>query len=274
MKDDGTRWEIPWRLFLAETIGTAVLLFGGLSLVIFMFGAGSPIEPLLPSVAVRRIITGFLFGCVGTMVALSAVGKESGAHINPAVTLGFWLMQKLDGKTALGYMLSQLAGAVLGCVPLFIWGAMGRSIDFGATVPGSGYTLQTAMLGEVITTFGLVASLFVFLGFRSLRSFTPFMVPFLYAVMVPLEASISGTSTNPARTFGPAVISGQWHGWWIYWAGPLIGTLAAILACSSFAKRIEVAKLYHFETDRRRLFRRMAARSMTPEMLPEEPHAK
>jgi aquaporin Z len=84
------------------------------------------------------------------------------------------------------------------------------------------------------------------------------VVPFLYAVMVPLEAHISGTSTNPARTFGPALISGRWDGWWIYWVGPLVGMMIAIAMFSSFARRIEVAKLYHFESDRRRLFHRMA----------------
>ena len=98
----------------------------------------------------------------------------------------------------------------------------------------------------------------MFLAFRQLRPYTPFVIPFLYAVMVPLEAHISGTSTNPARTFGPALISGRWDGWWIYWVGPMLGMLAAIIACSSIAKRIEVAKLYHFESDRRRLFHRMA----------------
>jgi aquaporin Z len=73
--------------------------------------------------------------------------------------------------------------------------------------------------------------------------------------MVPLEASISGTSTNPARTLGPAVISGQWDGWWIYWVGPLLGMLLGILACSFFIRKIEVAKLYYFESDNRRFFK-------------------
>ncbi len=113
-------------------------------------------------------------------------------------------------------------------------------------------------MGEAVTTFGLVATLSICLGFRRLRPYTPFVIPWLYAVMVPLEAHISGTSTNPARTFGPALISGRWDGGWIYWVGPMLGTLAAILACSSLARRIEVAKLYHFENDRRRLFHRMA----------------
>jgi aquaporin Z len=251
-------WQGRLRLFLSELVGTAVLLLGGLSLVIFMFGAGSPMERIVPSVVLRQILTGFLFGCIGATIALSPVGKESGAHINPAVTLGFWLMQKLDARTALGYVVAQLIGACVGCLPLLAWGSMGRSIAFGATIPGANFTTETVLIGEVVTTFALIAGLCLFIAFRNLRPFTPFMIPFLYAIMVPLEAPISGTSTNPARTFGPAVISGQWQGWWIYWVGPLIGTLVAILLCSSLARRIEVAKLYHFESDRRRIFHRMA----------------
>jgi len=69
---------------------------------------------------------------------------------------------------------------------------------------------------------------------------------------------LSGTSTNPARSLGPAVISGEWQGWWIYWAGPLIGMFAAVLVFSFLAKRIEVAKLYHFESGHRQLFRTMS----------------
>jgi len=253
-------WGVPLQLLVYEMIGTGLLLLGGLSFVILMFGNGSPMEQLIPSIVLRRILTSFLFGCVGATIALSVVGKISGAHINPAVTFGFWMMKKLDAKTAAGYMLAQLVGAFLGSVPLLLWGALGRSIDFGATVPGKGYSLEAVMMGEAATTFGLVASLFVFIAFRRVRHFTPFMVPFLYAVMVPLEADISGTSTNPARTFGPAVISGRWDAWWIYWLGPIIGTVIAIVVCSRFTHRIEVAKLYHFdhEPDRRRLFHRMA----------------
>jgi len=73
----------------------------GLSLVILMFGTGSPIIGIVPSEGWRRLITGFLFGTTGALIALSPVGKESGAHINPVVTLGFWLMHKLDTRTPL-----------------------------------------------------------------------------------------------------------------------------------------------------------------------------
>ena len=247
-----------WRKLVSEVVGTAILVFGGLSVIIVMFGSGSPMEQMVPSVTGRRAVTGFLFGSIGAMIALSRVGKESGAHINPAVTLGFWLMQKLDTRTALGYVIAQLIGAVLGAVPLLAWGALGRSVDFGATLPGPSYTISAVLLGEVATTFALVVGLCVFLGFRPLRHFTPFLMPPLYGLMVPLEAALSGTSTNPARSFGPAVISGQWDGWWIYWVGPCLGTLAGILVCSALAKRIEEAKLYHFEAQRRRLFHHAA----------------
>jgi aquaporin Z len=248
--------RMPWRPYAAELVGTGVLVLVGLSLVILMFGQGSPMPRLLPSDGVRRLITGFLFGTTGALIALSPVGKISGAHINPVVTVGFLIMGKLDPRTVVGYVVAQLAGAILGCLPLLAWGAMGRSVAFGATLPGPGYTLETALLGEIVTTFIMVSLLTVFLGFRRIRPFTPALFPFLYALMVYAEAPVSGTSTNPARSLGPSVVSAQWAGWWVYWAGPFIGMLVACLVCSAFAKRIEVAKLYHFDSDHDGLFRR------------------
>jgi len=258
MEDSSSR-PVPWALFVSELIGTALLVLVGLSLVILMFGAGTPMERLIPSEGLRRLVTGFLFGTTGACIALSAVGKASGAHINPVVTLAFRLMGKLDLRTTLGYIGAQLIGAVVGSLPLLFWGAMGESVAFGATLPGSGFTLSTVLLGEVITTFAMVTLLAVFLGFRKIRPFTPGIFPPLYAVMVWAESPISGTSTNPARSLGPSVISGEWQGWGIYWVGPMIGAIAACLVCSALAKRITVAKLYHFDSDHDRLFRRMSA---------------
>jgi aquaporin Z len=100
-------WRFPWQLFLSELIGTALLVLVGLSLVILMFGAGSPMVRVVPGEGARRLITGFLFGTTGALIALSPVGKESGAHINPVVSLGFWLMGKLDLPTTLGYIEAQ-----------------------------------------------------------------------------------------------------------------------------------------------------------------------
>ena len=256
MIKDSNSWHIPWALFVSELIGTALLVLVGLSLVILMFGIGTPMASLIPSEGYRRLITGFLFGTTGASIAMSPVGKMSGAHINLVITLGFRLMGKLDMLTTLGYIAAQMIGAVVGSLPLLLWGAMGESVAFGATLPGSGYTLSTVLLSEVITTFTMVALLCVFLGFRKIRPFTPAIFPPLYAIMVWAEAPISGTSTNPARSLGPSIISGQWQDWWIYWIGPIAGMMLAVLACSFLVKRIEVAKLYHFETEHDRLFRR------------------
>ena len=165
----------------AELVGTAVLVLVGLSLVILMFGEGSPVPSVLPRQGWRRLITGFLFGTTGALIALSPVGQRSGAHINPIVTLPFRLMGKLDLPTSLGYVVAQLAGAILGSVPLLAWGAMGRSVTFGATVPGEGYPVGAVLLGEVVTAFAMVALLCVFLAFagfvRSRRGSFPSWTP-------------------------------------------------------------------------------------------------
>jgi len=240
-------------------IVTALLLLAGLSLVIFMFGAGSPMASLIPSEDVRRPITGFLFGGIGSLIAISKVGKVSGAHLNPVVTLAFRFFGKLDLRKTLEHIAAQLVGSVVGCAPLLLWGGMGKSIHFGATAPGPGYSVSTAFWGEVITTFAMLTLLILFLAFRTIRTYTPAIFPPLYSFMVWAEAVISGTSTNPARSFGPAVISGQWNAWWIYWAGPLLAAIAACLVCSLLAKKIEVAKIYHFDTEKDRMFRRSAA---------------
>jgi aquaporin Z len=242
----------------SEAIGTALLVAVGLSIVILDFGHGSPVLQVIPSAGWRRLITGFLFGTTGGLIALSPLGKESGAHVNPAVTLSFSLMGKLRADIALGYVFAQLAGAVAGALPLLAWGGMGRSVDYGATLVGAGSGEAWALLGETACTFALVFGLFFFLQHPRLRAFTPALFPFLYAVMVFVESPLSGTSTNPARSLGPAVISGAWQGWWLYWLGPLLGTLLAVAVYRLNWRRwstIEVAKLHHFEHDRYGIFR-------------------
>ena len=92
------------RFFISEFIGTGILLFGGLSLVIFMFGTGSPGPQLIPDLLTRQLITGFLFGGLGASIALSPIGTVSGAHINPAVTMVFWLYRKIEGRLAITYV--------------------------------------------------------------------------------------------------------------------------------------------------------------------------
>ncbi len=248
--------SFPWSKIWAEIAGTALLLLIGLSIVIFLFGSGSPMEQYIPSVKLRQVISGFFFGGTGALIAISPLGKESGAHINPVVTMAFWLFNRIESRVAIAYIVAQLIGAVLGTLPLLAWGQLGRSISFGATQPGPGYTMPVALIGEVITTFTMVTLLILFLAFKKTRQYTPALFPFLYAIMVPLEADISGISTNPARSFGPSVVSGIWNAWWIYWIGPFLGALLASRLCSRLARRITSAKLYHFDSDTDKLFRK------------------
>jgi aquaporin Z len=252
------RSKYPFGHLAAEFGGTALLVAVGLSFVILDFGSGSPMQGIIPSESLRRLVTGFLFGATGGLIAISPLGKISGAHINPVVSFAFWVKGKMRGTHALGYGLSQLAGAVAGSLPLLIWGPIGRSIEFGATQPGGGYSPWVALLGEIATTFAMVLLLLFFVSHRRIRRFTPMLFPFLYAVMVFLEAPLSGTSTNPARSLGPAVLSGDWVSWWVYWAGPLLGALLAVgVHTGSWLNllEIEVAKLYHFEHDPGGVFR-------------------
>ncbi|MEJ2695455.1 MAG: aquaporin [Candidatus Sulfobium sp.] len=248
----GEKFPLPLTIFISELAGTGLLVAVGISMVILNFGRGSPVALLVPGEGFRRIITGFLFGSTGCLIALSPIGRESGAHINPVVTLAFWSLRKIRGVHAFWYVVAQLAGGILGALPLVAWGRMGESIHFGATVPGYGYDVWAALAGETATTFCLVAGLFSFIRRRSIRRFTPLLFPFLYALMVFLEAPVSGTSTNPARSLGPAVVSGQWQAWWVYWMGPVIGSLLAVSAFRFTWLRhmeVEIAKLYHFEHD-------------------------
>lgn len=237
-----------WRALLGEFAGTGILVAVGLSVVIFNFSPHAPLGALLGP-GPRRALTGFLFGSVGALVTLSGLGRASGAHLNPVVTLAFLLQGRTTVTRAAGYLLAQCLGALVGAATLLAWGNRGASVHYGATLPGAAYGTWWAAAGEVGATFVMVLLLLVFVGTRRLRRFTPALFPPLYAAMVYLEAPISGTSTNPARSLGPAVVGADWHAWWIYWVGPAIGCCFAVLAFRSpllSHLEIEVARVYHF----------------------------
>jgi aquaporin Z len=213
-----------WKLFLAEAIGTGLLLLFGLSIVIFNWGEGSVMPRLIPSEPARRLLTGFLFGTVGCLITISPVGKYSGAHINPAVTLAFWLRGKMKFLTMIGYVISQLIGGIIGCIPLLLWGKQGESIQYGITLPGDA-GLRAAFTGEIIATACLIIYLYIFIGRKRLRNYTPYGIPILYSILTWAEAPLSGCSTNPARSFAPALVAENFTDHWLYWVAPIIGMI-------------------------------------------------
>ena len=235
------------KAYLSEFVGTALLVLVGLSFVIFVNGKGSPVLKIIPDGGIRRAISGFLFGTTGCLITISPVGKISGAHINPMVSIAFWMRGNMTFENMLGFVAAQMAGAIVGCVPLLLWGKQGLSMDYGATIPNG---VNAAFTGEIWTTFVLIAVILFFTSHDKLKNFTPFMMPIIYCIMVYVEAPVSGTSTNPARSFGPAVVSNVWSGYWLYWVAPLIGTLIAVLVFNvGWLKHLRsgVAKLYHFK---------------------------
>jgi aquaporin Z len=234
-----------FRLYLSECIGVAVLLFIGLSIVIFNWGEGSVVAKQIPSPTLRTIITGFLFGTVGCLVSISPVGKISGAHINPAVSIAFWIRGKMHFTVLLGYIVGQMIGAIIGCIPLLLWGKQGESIQYALTQPGT-RGVAGAFLGEVFATSSLIIYLYIFIGTKRLRNYTPYGIPFLYALLNLLEANLSGDSTNPARSFGPAIVSGNFKYYWIYWLAPLAG----VLLMSLLFRIRRINKFYHMEKAR------------------------
>ncbi len=247
---DHTWWkQLHWFEYGAELLGTAFLVFVGVSAVVFDFGTGSPLAQVVPDVSTRRLITGLLFAGSGALVAISPLGKLSGGHINPAVSLAFWVHGKMHPFDLGGYISGQLLGAIIGSLLVaLVWGGRAASIGYGATVPGAVYPLWIVFLAEVSMTFLLVLSIFLFVSSHRLMRWTPLMVWILVAVMVWLEAPISGTSLNPARSFGPALVSGSWHSHWLYWIAPPIGALLAVGAfrlLSGGARDVLTGKLFH-----------------------------
>jgi aquaporin Z len=215
------------KLYLSEFVGTALLLTVGLSFVIFNWGDGTIMDRWIPDQGLRRAITGFLFGTTGCLITLSPVGKISGAHINPAVSFGFWLCGKMTNSAFAGFVIAQLLGAVVGSIPLLLWGQQGNSINYGNTVPGQD-GIVPAFIGEMLTTACLIILLYFFVGNKRLRAYTPYTIPLLYSFMVWAESPLSGCSTNPARSLGPAVISGVYNGSWLYLIAPICGVLLVL----------------------------------------------
>jgi aquaporin Z len=254
-------WRPHWRAYAAELLGTALLVFLGLSVVIFNFGPGSPAATLLPDPFARRLVTGFLFGSTGALLALSPLGRVSGAHLDPVVSGAFWLAGSLDGGDAALYALAQCLGGVLGAVPLpLAWGAFGAAVRFGATLPSPLAGPGAAVVGEAGATACLVGGILFFVGRPRLRPFTPALLPPLVALLVALEAPWSGTSMNPARSLGPAIVAHTLGIWWVYALGPALGALGAAAAFVN-ADRVHVAKLAHHDHDPHGRFHGPAARA-------------
>ncbi len=207
--------RLEWRRLFSELLGTfmLVLVAAGGGLLHAKGQIGLPAAVVAPGLMVLAII---LF-----------MGAVSGAHLNPAVSFAFALRGDFPWKRLPGYIVVQLLGATLAC--LFLLAVFGNVEHLGATLPGPGYSDWQAFLMEVVLTATLVS---VILGTASaaqnVGAIAALGVGGYIALAGLWSAPVSGTSMNPARSFGPALVSGDFSAYWVYVAGPVAGALIAV----------------------------------------------
>jgi aquaporin Z len=206
-----------WRRLFSELLGTFFLVLvaagGGMMSQAFPNTISRSAAVVAPGLMVLAII---LF-----------MGKVSGAHLNPAVSIAFSLRGDFPWRRVPAYILVQLAGAALAA--LFLKSVVNVSARYGSNYPASGYSGWDAFLMETVLTIGLVS---VILGTASGAQNLGVMGAFgvgAYIALAGLWGSpISGTSMNPARTFGPDLVGGDFSDYWVYIAGPLAGAVLAV----------------------------------------------
>jgi aquaporin Z len=206
-----------WRRLFSELFGTFLLV---------LVGAGAAVVNALSGGAVSRATAVAAPGLMVTAIILF-MGAVSGAHLNPAVTLAFSLRGDFPWRRVPGYLIVQFLGAVLAC--LFLWGAYGKVGMLGATEPGAGITDWQVLVTEGVLTVGLVS---VILGTASQAQNVGALSAVAVGAYIALAgfwaSPLSGASMNPARSFAPDLVLGNFANLWPYLAGPPLGGAVAV----------------------------------------------
>ena len=200
--------------YLAEIVGTFILV---------AFGTGVVVVDQQTDAEVTLVGIALVWGLV-VYAIISAIGDVSGAHVNPSVTVTLWASGRFPGAQVAPYIVCQLIGAVLGSVMVRVLFPDADSL--GGTAPSGG--LMQSFLAEALLTFLL---LFVVLNVSEGAKEKGITAGIAIGGVITLEVlfggPISGASMNPARSFGPALVGGDWTAYWIYVAGPILGGLLA-----------------------------------------------
>lgn len=241
---------VPWLACAAEFAGTFFMVAWGLSAVVFVMSASSPMLSLVPIYRVRLLLTGILFAAGGTLVVYSPLGQRSGGHINPAVSLTFWMLGKMGGRDLALYSLAQFLGGLAGAgLVKFLWGGWAASVNAGVTMPAPWISPAGAAGVELLITGSLLLVILFFVSHPKLHPWTGFAAGVWVAFLVFAEAPVTGTSLNPARSLGPAVVTGTYRNLWVYFLGPLGGATATALLWKPTViaglRPVFCAKLFH-----------------------------
>ena len=200
------------RAYAAEAAGTFLLVFAG---------PGAAVINEVSGGAVTHLGVGLSFG-LAVMAAIFATGHISGAHINPAVTIAFSVAGHFPKRHVPPYIVAQLAGAAAAALVLrWLFGVVA---GLGSTVPTGGAG-QALGLEIVITAFLMFVIMAVATDLRAVRDAAAIAIGGYVALAATFAGPIAGASMNPARSFGPALLSGTWVDQWVYWVGPIAGAL-------------------------------------------------
>jgi aquaporin Z len=203
---------------VAEFIGTFGLVFAGTGAIVVNEVSGG---------AVTHVGVALTFGLI-VLVMVYTFGDISGAHLNPAVTVGFWAARRMPAGQVPVYVSSQVLGAVAASVVLRVLFPQNKLL--GATLPG-GSEWQSLVL-EVILTFLLMLTILnVSTGAKEKGITAGIAVGALIGLEAMFGGPISGASMNPARSFGPALVAGHWEHLWLYLVAPTAGAVGAMFAC-------------------------------------------
>lgn len=209
---------LPRRL-VAEAFGTFGLVFVGSAAVVVNAFPNAGYGLLGIAVAHAFVLA----------IMITATMNISGGHLNPAVTFGLLVARKIDLRTALPYIAAQLAGAVLAAllVRYAIPSNVGRVLSYGTPVIASSITLGQAITIEAVLTFFLVSAVFGTAVSPEAPKVGGFAIGLVLLFAILVGGPMTGAALNPARAFGPALVSGNWLGQAVWWVGPLLGGLAA-----------------------------------------------
>jgi aquaporin Z len=255
--------RLHWPEYAMEAGEACVYLFSACAVATLLWHPASPVQQYLPSDAARRMLMGLAMGATIIAIVLSPWGKQSGAHFNPALTLTFYRLGKVALWDTVFYCAAQLAGAVAGVAlaSRVLQGAPAhKAVRYAATLPGihgeAFYVNTIAFVAELAISFVLMSAILFASNHEVLAPYTHYFAAILVAAYIAFESPLSGMSTNPARTFGPALYASYWHTLWIYFTAPPLGMLGAaeVFLRAHERKGPYCAKLHH-SNDKRCIFR-------------------
>jgi glycerol uptake facilitator-like aquaporin len=230
---NGGRRSSPWPEWLSEFAATAILLFVMVSLFRLLFRPDSPVAQAIPSAGPRLVIDALVSGATVGMLIASPLGRRSGGHLNPAVSLAFWLLRALPGRHAVAYGVAQLAGSAAGVVAgRVLWGGQVATPEVGyATVRAAHGVPWTVVFAAEAAATVVMLAVVVFVAARPPSVLpVPVVAGAAVAVLILVVGQGAGGSFNPARQFGPELFSGDFAWLWVYLTAPLVGGAVFALA--------------------------------------------